>query len=210
MLSWNDFRSRLLNRFGSSPYDDSLADLIKLQQTGNVADYQKKFDLLSKTRGVSKSQLVSYFVSGFQEEIKANVQIAEPDTLHKAVSMAKKNERVLNTTRKSRFNWDRKRGWTNNSGGGFNKAIDSQNNNHELGGVKDSASSTATTLAVKKVNSQEMQERRCYNCDEKYEVRHRYQKLFLLEVCTDFELGLEEDEEPTESEVEIPLNALKG
>lgn len=51
---------------------------------------KKKIELLlSKTRGVRKSQLVSYFVSGLQEEIKANVQVAEPDTLHKAVSMTK-------------------------------------------------------------------------------------------------------------------------
>lgn len=40
ILPWHEFRDRLMGRFGPSPYDHVVSDLIKLQQTGTVAEYQ--------------------------------------------------------------------------------------------------------------------------------------------------------------------------
>ena len=54
-------------------------------------DYQIEFEiLLSKTSGVPREQLVSYFVSGLKDKIRLDVEIGKPTSLHKAVCLARK------------------------------------------------------------------------------------------------------------------------
>lgn len=51
-------------------------------------DYQIQFELLlSKTKEISANQRISYFVSGLQEEIKANMQMAQPCSLDIAICL---------------------------------------------------------------------------------------------------------------------------
>lgn len=47
-LSWEEFRERMICRFGPSPYDDHLAVLVKLQQNGAVYEYQIQFEIAQK------------------------------------------------------------------------------------------------------------------------------------------------------------------
>lgn len=64
----------MLDRFGPSAFDDYIGELIRLQQTRSVADYKIQFEtLLSKTKGIPRDQLVSYFISGLKEDIKYSV-----------------------------------------------------------------------------------------------------------------------------------------
>lgn len=66
-----------------------------MQQTGSVRDFQVQFEtLLSKTNGIPRNQLLSYFTSGLKEDIKADVQFKEPRTLHEEVDYAMKVERT--------------------------------------------------------------------------------------------------------------------
>lgn len=61
MLSWEEFRARVMDRFGPSQYDDHLGVLVKLQQSGFVLDYQIEFEvLLSETKGVPRDQLLIF------------------------------------------------------------------------------------------------------------------------------------------------------
>jgi len=43
---WGEYRVAILSRFGSKPFDDPLAELMKLRQTDSVEVYQENFDAL--------------------------------------------------------------------------------------------------------------------------------------------------------------------
>jgi len=43
---WNEYKAAVLNRFGANPFDDPLAELMKLRQNGSVEQYQEGFDSL--------------------------------------------------------------------------------------------------------------------------------------------------------------------
>ena len=38
---WENYKTAILARFGTGPFDDPLAELIKLKQLGSVAQYQE-------------------------------------------------------------------------------------------------------------------------------------------------------------------------
>lgn len=80
-LTWDQFKDRVLVRFGPSAFDDYIGELIRLQQSGSVEEHQIQFEtLLSKTKGIPRDQLASYFLSGLKEDIKCSVQLKEPQT----------------------------------------------------------------------------------------------------------------------------------
>lgn len=56
--------------------------------------------LLSKTKGVFRDQLASYFINGLKENIRYSAQLKEPHTVNQAVSYAKKSGE-LNLERKT-------------------------------------------------------------------------------------------------------------
>lgn len=108
-LTWDQFRDRVLVRFVPYAFNDYIGELIKLQLTGSVAEYQIQFEtLLSKTKGIPRDQLTSSFVSGLKEYITYSVQSKEPQTVHQAVSYAKKYEQRLEF-RKKRYQLSERR-----------------------------------------------------------------------------------------------------
>jgi len=43
---WGEYKTAIVGRFGMGPFDDPLAELMKLKQCGSVAQYQEKFAML--------------------------------------------------------------------------------------------------------------------------------------------------------------------
>jgi len=43
---WTEYKSAITIRFGAKPFDDLLAELMKLMQVGMVEQYQESFDSL--------------------------------------------------------------------------------------------------------------------------------------------------------------------
>lgn len=74
-------------------------------------DYQIQFELLlSKTKEISANQRISYFVSGLQEEIKANMQMAQPCSLDIAICLTEKHEVLIEKLKRARNNnWEKRR-----------------------------------------------------------------------------------------------------
>jgi len=58
---WEEYKAAIVNRFGMGPFDDPLAELMKLKQCGSVVQYQEKFDMLLNRVDLSMAQAVSCF-----------------------------------------------------------------------------------------------------------------------------------------------------
>jgi len=71
-----------LAQFGVDPFDDPLAELVKLKQVGSAAQYQEKFDGLINMVDLLVNQAVSCFLSGLREEIQCVVRMFKPSSLH--------------------------------------------------------------------------------------------------------------------------------
>lgn len=86
--TWEEYVSTLNTRFGTYLYDDPMAELKELKQTGSVMDYHDKFDTLLNME-LAEEYAVSCFISGLKEEIQVPVRMFQPRTLQKALSLAK-------------------------------------------------------------------------------------------------------------------------
>jgi len=75
---WEEYKRAIVDRFGVGPYDDPLAELMKLKQGGSVAQYQEKFDLLLNRVDLSMAQAGSCFLSGLNEEVRCAVRMFRP------------------------------------------------------------------------------------------------------------------------------------
>lgn len=66
---WEGYKTAILDRFGEGPFDDPLAQLVKLKQENSVVQYQEEFDRLINRVDLSVTQSISCFLSGLKEEI---------------------------------------------------------------------------------------------------------------------------------------------
>ena len=95
--SWDGFLKALQVRFGPSELEDYQGKLSKLVQVGSVLDYQEEFESLSnKVDGLSKSFLLSCFISGLKPSIQHEVASFQPKTLTRAMALAKVQDQKLN------------------------------------------------------------------------------------------------------------------
>lgn len=164
----------MLVRFGPYAFNDYIGELIKLQLTGSVAEYQIQFEtLLSKTKGIPRDQLTSYFVSGLKEYITYSVQSKEPQTVHQAVSYAKKYEQRLES-RKKRYQLSERRMYYNATPYNENKNTGKTGSSWKGAGDMDTTlklNSLQQVHKIKKWTPSEIRERRakglCFNCKEK-------------------------------------------
>jgi len=93
--SWEGYKVAVLARFRKGPFDDPLAELVKLKQGGGVAQYQEQFDVLINRVDLSVAQSISCFLSGLNEEIQCAVRMFKPSSLHEAYCLAKLQEATL-------------------------------------------------------------------------------------------------------------------
>lgn len=60
--SWKDYKQAISGRFNKQPFDDPLAELMKLRQVGTVEQYQDAFDtLLTRIDDLSISHAINCF-----------------------------------------------------------------------------------------------------------------------------------------------------
>lgn len=91
----------MLVRFGPYAFNDYIGELIKLQLTGSVAEYQIQFEtLLSKTKGIPRDQLTSYFVSGLKEYKRTVFNQKSPKLSTKQSHMQRSMSSVWNPGRR--------------------------------------------------------------------------------------------------------------
>ncbi|GKA83072.1 gypsy/ty3 retroelement polyprotein [Tanacetum coccineum] len=79
-LTWPMYRDAILKRFGLA-YDDPLAEIKNLKQTGSVQQYIDAYDRLLCRVELQDEQAMSFFIAGLQSEIKLVVRMFKPTSL---------------------------------------------------------------------------------------------------------------------------------
>uniref|UniRef100_A0A803N5L5 Retrotransposon gag domain-containing protein n=1 Tax=Chenopodium quinoa TaxID=63459 RepID=A0A803N5L5_CHEQI len=89
--SVKDFDKDITARFGDL-YDDPMADLKSLKQTGSVQEYHDSFDALASRIELSEPYLLSCYLAGLEEEVQLAVRMFNSTTLQQALCLAKLQE----------------------------------------------------------------------------------------------------------------------
>ena len=189
----------LRSRFGPLAYEDPMADLKKLKQTGTLQDYMQAFDRLLDKAQLGEEQALSCFLMGLKHEIEMMVRMFNPKTLQDACSLAKLQDALKNDP------------IVISQGGGksmYNKVVDGrvvQNakvnapmvNGGNLG-INRSQSSTSITKKPLNLTPKQIEERRlknqCFWCEERFSLRHKCKnrQLYMITVQDDEKVDIEE------------------
>ena len=100
VLSWDQFQSAVLAEFDVTTHRDKITELLTLKQFATVAEYKQSFEQLVYSirlydKTISEPFLISQFVLGLKEELRAAVEIQLPDTVTKAATLAAIQEGLL-------------------------------------------------------------------------------------------------------------------
>ncbi|KAM2118242.1 hypothetical protein ACFX1R_011685 [Malus domestica] len=87
--TWWEFTKSLCMEFGPSAFEDSAEALFKLRQTGSLRDYISEFRrLATRSPEIGPILLKSCFIGGLQKELKFDVKLLKPVSVHEAISIA--------------------------------------------------------------------------------------------------------------------------
>ncbi|KAG8388303.1 hypothetical protein BUALT_Bualt02G0111500 [Buddleja alternifolia] len=97
MPTWNQFLQAIYDRFDDTDPELMIGEFNKLHQTGTVTEYLEKFEdlkshMLLFHREFPEDFFIASFVSGLRDDIQGAVLSMKPNTLHQAISLAKKQE----------------------------------------------------------------------------------------------------------------------
>ncbi|KAG6495596.1 hypothetical protein ZIOFF_043422 [Zingiber officinale] len=160
-IQWEEVKYQCNLRFGPPIRYNKLGELAKLQQSGSVEEYQRKFEkLAARVSSLTSEQEVQIFISGLQDHIVVEVDFHHPEDLTSAMSFArlyeccsKRSESTVTPRRTPVL--------------------------------------PPKQPFIKRLNRTEMEERRvkglCFNCDELYIPGHRCKRLFGLEGLEDYD-----------------------
>ena len=87
--TWLEYKGAIKARFGFLAYDDPMAEVKKLKQTGTLEEYMMAFDSLLDKAQLSDEQALSCFLAGLRHELEMVVRMFSPQTLQAAYSLAK-------------------------------------------------------------------------------------------------------------------------
>ena len=98
--TWDQFADAVESEFGQYEYREAMDDLLDLKQRGSVEDYATQFEELyyqinMHHSGYDPVFFISQFNNGLKHDIRLAVQTQVPSTLHRAIMLAKLQERVL-------------------------------------------------------------------------------------------------------------------
>ncbi|CAA0832637.1 Unknown protein, partial [Striga hermonthica] len=103
IITWADFERELLTRFGTSDYHNYNEALARIRQIGNLHEYIKEFEQLAcRVRDWSEDAVVGAFIGGLRFDLAAEVRLERPNTMHKAMEVARRREDHLVATRRGR------------------------------------------------------------------------------------------------------------
>lgn len=94
---WKTYITALGSRFGVQAYDDPLAELRNLWQTGTLQAYMDAFDEICPRTGIREDQALSLFLSGLVAELDMPVWMFKPKGLAEAYSLAKLQDITVRT-----------------------------------------------------------------------------------------------------------------
>lgn len=105
--NWSQFRKAVLQEFDLNVHREKMRELMVLKQIGSVEEYKREFSqqvyqLKLYEPMVSETMLVTRFVLGLKDELKAAVEIQLPDTVHKAAAYAKMQEEILSRQKQAK------------------------------------------------------------------------------------------------------------
>lgn len=86
-------------KFGACDYQHAIDGLLELQQSGSVEDYVAEFEALQyqiavQDQGMGETYFISQFIKGLKPEIRYVVQGQVPDTMERAVMLAKIQQQI--------------------------------------------------------------------------------------------------------------------
>jgi hypothetical protein len=195
MPFWEQFRQLRHQRFGPALSTNHLADLARLPFTSTVDAYMEVFQARMAHAGrLLPLQQAQLFTGGLPEHVRVDVELHDPQDLHRAMRLARAYER-RNTAPLA---------LPVPPGQSPRHPVMGQAALPAASGAQSSARGAASTSPrpFKYLTPAEMAERRkqglCYNCDESYVQGHKCARLFYLEAA-DYIM-----EEPDDDNVEEP------
>ncbi|CAN6726504.1 unnamed protein product [Malus baccata var. baccata] len=86
---WEEFTKAFCKEFGPSEFEDCTEALFKLRQSGTFKDYTTEFHILvTRTTNVGPSLRKSCFLGCLKKELKFDVKLLRPNTVHEAIDLA--------------------------------------------------------------------------------------------------------------------------
>ena len=178
--SWENFRLLCHQRFGPALSTNHLADLARLPFTTNVDAYMSAFQArLAHAGRLQPLQQAQLFTGGLPEHIRIDVELHEPQDLHRAMRLARAYERRNATTTLA---------LPAPSGRPPRRPAQDQGSQSSTGvSGSQTASSASSPRPFRFLTPAEISEHRkqglCYNCDEPYVQGHKCKRLFYLEAA---------------------------
>lgn len=77
---WEEYVADITNRFGED-FDDPMAELVQLKQTGTVREYHDAFDSLLNRVTLDPAHALSCFIAGLDDEVQYQVRLGSSKTL---------------------------------------------------------------------------------------------------------------------------------
>lgn len=104
-VSWLQFSEAFIARFEKLETDLVFQKFKKLEQTKSVEKYYDEFErcrgqLLKKIPSLTPKYFLENFVGGLQGEIKGMIRLLEPNSLAKALKLARYYEQTLSKSKK--------------------------------------------------------------------------------------------------------------
>ncbi|KAJ0623068.1 putative retrotransposon gag domain, aspartic peptidase domain superfamily [Helianthus annuus] len=204
-VTWSEFTTALLNRFGPTDYEDPSEALHRLKQLTSVGAYVEAFERLShRVDGLPEAFLVGCFIGGLKEEIRLEVKLKKPRHLVEAIGIARLVEEKFNLQGSQNSNPSPKP--TSSQG--------------LLGPGPTQQLALPAPNPVRRLTSAEARDRRekglCYYCDEQYTPGHKCGKpqLFMISDVRDVGDVVHVEDPPKMTEdiiqAEISFLALSG
>ncbi|KAF5761352.1 putative retrotransposon gag domain, aspartic peptidase domain superfamily [Helianthus annuus] len=183
-ITWLEFTTALLSRFGPTDYDDPAESLHRLKQLTTVAVYVEAFERLShRVDGLPEPFLVSCFIGGLKEEIRLEVKLKNPRRLVEAIGNARTVEEKL-VVQGMIVTTPSLEGIYGTSN--VNNSSSMQSGNGLLGAGPSPPLALPAPNPVRRLSAAEARSRRekglCYYCDDRYTPGHKCSKpqLFMI------------------------------
>jgi len=212
-MTWREFTTTLLSRFGPTDYDDPSESLHRLKHITTVAAYIEAFERLShRIDNLPESFLLGCFVGGLKEDIRLEMKLKKPRTMTDAMGLSRLVEEKLNLQR-----------WVTSSTRvtSFNSLPKGPHSAGVLGPAPSQRLVLPAPRPVRRLSGAEAKERQekglCYYCDDRYIPGHKCTKpqLFMISEVDDVEESSSHEDEanenpPDEVSAEISFHAISG
>lgn len=213
--NWKQYVSDISSRFGA-PYDDPMAELMELKQTGTVTEVHEQFDSILSRLQLPPQYALSCFMTALNEDISNMVRMFKPSTIQEAFSLAKIHESTLQKQKNKQTTKTSLLPTPKHFPNTYNNNLPFTTNTSKLLTYPNRSSlpNQKPNTTRKTLTPTEMDEKRakglCFFCDEKYTIGHicrgKKPQLYHLEVDDieeEPEVAVEEFETDNENNTEF-------